>query len=67
MRRITLTLNDQEKSALHLLAEREFREPRAQATLIIHKELEKQGLITVTEPFARDQDAADKKTFDKEK
>lgn len=45
MARITLTLNQNEKDALRILAEREFRDPRAQAALIIRNELERCGLL----------------------
>ena len=48
MNRIVITLDDQTRNALELLADKEFRGPHAQAAFIIHKELEKQGLITVT-------------------
>jgi hypothetical protein len=43
--RITLVLNEQENLALRTLAQREFREPRQQASLIIRMELERLGLI----------------------
>lgn len=52
MTRITISLDDQEKVGLLLLAEKEFRDPRLQAAFIIRKELEKQGLITVPDPPA---------------
>ena len=52
MVRITITLNDQERICLKLLAEKEFRDPRAQAAFIIHKELERCGLATVSDPPA---------------
>lgn len=45
MTRITITLSDEEKAALRSLSEKEFRDPRMQAALIIRKELEKQGLV----------------------
>ena len=45
MSRITLTLNPLEKKALIVLAEKEFRDPRAQAALIIRQELERRGLL----------------------
>ena len=35
MARITISLRDQEKKALCALAEKEFRDPRAQCALII--------------------------------
>jgi hypothetical protein len=46
MARITICLTDLEKTALRTLAEKEFREPRAQAALIIRQELERRGLIS---------------------
>jgi hypothetical protein len=45
MARITITLQPKEKTALRLLAERERRDPRAQAALIIRYELERIGLL----------------------
>ena len=45
MARITLTLEISEKSALIKMAEREMRDPRAQAVLIIRKELQQNGLL----------------------
>lgn len=45
MSRIFITLNPQELDALRTLAEREFRDPRAQAALIIRVELEKRRLL----------------------
>ena len=50
MTRITITLNDEEKAALRSLSEKEFRDPRQQAALIIRKELEKQGLLESLSP-----------------
>jgi len=55
MARITISLRDQEKTALRALAEKESRDPRAQAALIICQELERRGLLvsdesTVPEP-----------------
>jgi hypothetical protein len=52
MTRITISLKDPEKTALRALAEKEFRDPRAQAALIIRQELERRGLLTATEPPA---------------
>ncbi len=49
MTRITITLDDREKVGLQLLAEKEFRDPRSQAAFIIHRELERNGLITVSD------------------
>lgn len=51
MLRITITLNEQEKKALLVLAEKEFRDPRAQAALIIRMELQRQGLIETANPM----------------
>jgi len=45
MIRITIILSEQEKNALRVLANKEFRDPRAQAAFIIRRELEKQGLV----------------------
>ncbi len=47
MTRITISLQDQEKKALWKLALREFRDPHAQAVLIIRQELERQGLLII--------------------
>lgn len=48
MARITVNLLSDEKSALWQLAEREHRDPRDQAALIIHAELERRGLLGMT-------------------
>ena len=45
MVRITICLKDFEKIALRTLAEKEFREPRDQAALIIRDELTRRGLL----------------------
>jgi hypothetical protein len=42
---ITIILKSYEKDVLYMLAEREFRDPRAQAALIIRHELERRGLF----------------------
>lgn len=47
MTRITITLDEKEKSALHALSKSELREPRQQAALIIRQELERRGLLGV--------------------
>ena len=44
MARIVIYLRDQEASALQMLAQLEYRTPKAQAALIIRKELERLGL-----------------------
>lgn len=48
MARINVTLSNQEIEALIVLAGMEIRHPRAQAALIIRKELERLGLIAIT-------------------
>ncbi len=45
MPKVIIYLREQELSALHHLAQREYRVPKAQAALIIRTELEKLGLI----------------------
>jgi hypothetical protein len=50
MTRITISLRDQEKIALRELAEKEFRDPRAQAALIIRQELERRGYLQADHP-----------------
>jgi|GEM_PF-2780821 len=45
MARITITLSEEEKMALRSLSEKEFRDPRQQAALIIRRELVSQGLV----------------------
>jgi hypothetical protein len=50
MERITISLKEIEKKALLELADKELRDPRAQAALIIRRELERQGLIE-PQPF----------------
>ncbi len=45
MARITITLKSNEVDALIILADREFRDPRDQAALIIRQELERRGLL----------------------
>jgi hypothetical protein len=51
MTRITITLSEEEKTALQVLSANEFRDPHSQAALIIRKELELSGLIKP--PFPR--------------
>jgi hypothetical protein len=45
MARINVTLKASERDALRVLAKREFRDPRAQAALIIRRALEAAGLL----------------------
>ena len=46
MAKVIIYLRDHESAALNDLAQREYRAPKAQAALIIRRELEKLGLIT---------------------
>jgi hypothetical protein len=55
MARINITLKANERDALRELAEREFRDPRAQAALIIRRELGRMGLL----PFTADKPPAE--------
>ena len=45
MSKVVICLPDKEMSALHRLALLEYRAPKAQAALIIRKELERLGLV----------------------
>ncbi len=45
MAKVIIHLNDNEFSALIALAQREYRAPKAQASLIIRRELEKLGMV----------------------
>ncbi len=45
IRKVYITLDEREASALSKLAEMEVRDPRAQARLIIRGELERRGLL----------------------
>jgi hypothetical protein len=46
MAHVVATLKLTERDALVRLADREFRDPRAQAAVIIRRELERVGLLT---------------------
>ncbi len=46
MERITIFLEPVEKNALLSLANKEYRDPRYQAALIIREELTRRGLLT---------------------
>jgi len=48
MAKIIVYLHDQENDALHRLAQKEYRQPKAQAALIIRRELERQGMLETT-------------------
>ena len=45
MAKVIIYLRDNESAALHDLAQREYRAPKAQAALIIRQELERLGMI----------------------
>lgn len=62
MTRITITLSDEEKTALRSLSEKEFRDPRMQAALIIRRELEKQGLVESVSPVNENEPPTTEKT-----
>ncbi|MCL4872013.1 MAG: hypothetical protein KJ063_23885 [Anaerolineae bacterium] len=47
--RIVISLDKAARYALGLLAEREYRSPRAQAAFLIRRELQEQGLLPVEE------------------
>ena len=47
MAKIIVYLGEQERNALHQLAQREMRVPRAQAALIIRQELARLGMLSV--------------------
>lgn len=47
MAKIIVYLGDQERNALHQLAQRELRLPRAQAALIIRQELARLGMLSL--------------------
>lgn len=62
MMRITVNLFENEKEALKVLARREFRTPRAQAALIIRRELERCGLLVQEEKQPSSRVGQDKET-----
>jgi len=47
MAKIIVYLRDQERDALYRLAEQEYRQPKAQAALIIRTELERRGILAI--------------------
>lgn len=53
--KITVTLHPNEKNALIMLAKHEERDPRAQAALIIRKELERLGYLKVDPETQQDE------------
>ncbi len=50
MAKLIIYLGNPEHDALHQLAQRELRAPRAQAALIIRNELSRLGLLTTSSP-----------------
>lgn len=51
MARVIINLREQERSALHALAQREYRTPKDLAAVIIRKELERQGVLEPPAPL----------------
>ena len=45
MARMMITLQENEREALRTMAQREMRDPRQQAAMIIRRELERAGLL----------------------
>jgi hypothetical protein len=57
MAKIIIYLRDQENDALHRLAQKEYRQPKAQAALMIQRELERLGMLDIasnTEAFRKE-------------
>jgi hypothetical protein len=52
MTKLVIFIPNQESDALRALAEQEYRDPRAQAALIIRAELQRRGLLEVQPPPA---------------
>lgn len=46
MRRLTILMTDEERTALDNLARQAYREPRAQLMLMLREELRRQGFLT---------------------
>lgn len=55
MPKLIIYLRDQDHDALEVLAQQEYRVPKAQAALIIRQELEKRGLVAI-EPEEKEAD-----------
>ena len=51
MAKVIIHLRDYELTALYDLAQREYRAPKAQAALIIRRELQKLGMIPIEPPI----------------
>lgn len=47
MPKLVIYLRDQDHDALEVLAQQEYRVPKAQAALIIRQELERRGLVVM--------------------
>jgi diadenosine tetraphosphate (Ap4A) HIT family hydrolase len=45
MPKVIIYLQDKELNALHKLAQKEYRQPKAQAALIIRNELQRLGMV----------------------
>ena len=55
MAKVIIYLRDHEFTALNDLAQREYRAPKAQAALMIRRELEKLGMIPGEQPVQSNQ------------
>ncbi len=53
MTRVIVPLRASERNALRVLAKQEFRDPQAQAALIIRRELQRLGLLPPDPPLAQ--------------
>jgi len=58
MRQITISLLDDERQALHILAQQEKRDIRGQAAFLIRRELHRLGLLSAELPAADQQPTA---------
>ena len=68
MARLIIYLTDDEWEALTGLAQKEYRNPQVQASLIIHKELRRKRLLkNDTESISTEQEVKNKKTKPPEK
>lgn len=54
MPRIIINIRQEDVERLLTIAEHEYRDPRAQATLLLREALERRGLLRPTDPAAPD-------------
>ena len=64
MYRLILNMTEKERQALHILAERELRDPRLQAALIIRQELHMLGLLEIPTQTASNEKGAEQKPIE---